>query len=144
MKICVYCTKPEIKARTIVKNELAFAFPTYIPITPGHTLICPIRCVATVDELTVDELLAIFDLRKKLRQALTKVFDIDGFNYAWNEGDSAGQNVPHFHLHMVPRKKGDAGIYEYDPREFLYRPGSREKTPEDELEKIVTQIQKFL
>ena len=61
-----------------------------------------------------------------------------------NEGISAGQDVPHVHLHMVPRKKGDAGIYEYEPRKFLYRPGSREKTPEDELKKIVEQIQKSL
>lgn len=144
MKECAYCTRPEIKLRTIVKNELAFAFPTYIPITPGHTLICPIRCVLTVGELTNDELLAIFDLRDKLSHALTKVFHTDGFNYAWNEGDSAGQDVPHFHLHVVPRKKGDTGIYEYDPRKFLYRPGSREKTPEDELQKIVEQIQKSL
>lgn len=144
MKKCAYCTNPEVKARTIIKNKLAFAFPTYIPITPGHILICPIRCVATVNELSIEELLAIFDLQKKLSIALIKTFNTDGFNYAWNEGDSAGQDVPHFHLHMIPRKKGDTGIYEYEPRKFLYRPGSREKTPEDELKKIVTQIQNFL
>jgi diadenosine tetraphosphate (Ap4A) HIT family hydrolase len=144
MKKCVYCTKPEVKARTIIKNKLAFAFPTYIPITPGHILLCPIRCVATLNELSVEELLAIFDLQKTLKETLTKAFKVDGFNYAWNEGISAGQDVPHFHLHMVPRKKGDTGIYEYEPRKFLYRPGSREKTPEDELKKIVTKIQEFL
>lgn len=144
MKKCVYCTNPEVKARTIIKNALAFAFPTYIPITPGHILICPIRCVKTASELSTDELLAIFDLRKKLSVALTKAFDTDGYNYAWNEGESAGQDVPHFHLHMVPRKEGDTGIYGHEPRKFLYRPGSREKTPEDELRKIVTNIQEFL
>ena len=144
MKKCVYCTNPNVKARTIIKNNLAFAFPTYIPITPGHILICPIRCVATINELSTEELFDIFDLQKKLSLAITKMLDTDGFNYAWNEGESGGQDVPHFHLHMVPRKKGDSGIYEYDPRKFLYRPGSREKTPEDELKKIVTKIQSFL
>ena len=144
MKKCVYCTNPEVKARTIIKNELAFAFPTYIPITPGHILICPIRCVSTINELSTDELLAIFDLQKKLNIALIKTFNADGFNYAWNQGEHGGQDVPHFHLHMVPRKEGDTGIYEYDPRKFLYRPGSREKKPEDELKKIVTEIQKYL
>jgi diadenosine tetraphosphate (Ap4A) HIT family hydrolase len=144
MKACAYCTKPEARARTVVKNELAFAFPTYIPITPGHMLICPIRCVPTVRELTKEELLAIFELRDKLSGALAKMLGSEGFNYAWNEGEDAGQDVPHFHLHMVPRRKGDAGIYEYDPRKFLYRPGSREKTPEDELKIIVEQIQQFL
>jgi histidine triad (HIT) family protein len=144
MKKCTYCTRPEVKARTIIKNELAFAFPTYIPITLGHTLICPLRCVSAAEELTTDELLAIFDLQRKLNPTLKKAFDVNGFNYAWNEGSSAGQDVPHFHLHMVPRKEGDGGIYEYDPRKFLYRPGSREKTPEDELKKVVAHIQKFL
>jgi diadenosine tetraphosphate (Ap4A) HIT family hydrolase len=144
MKKCAYCTKLEVKARTIIKNKLAFSFPTYIPITPGHTLICPIRCIASVGELSADELIAIFDLRKILAGALTKAFSANGFNYAWNEGDSAGQDVPHFHLHMVPRSDNDTGIYEYDPRKFLYRPGSRAKTPESELKEVVSQIQKFL
>ena len=52
MNKCAYCTNPEVKARTIINNELAFAFPTYIPITPGHVLICPIRCVSTINELS--------------------------------------------------------------------------------------------
>jgi len=144
MTKCAFCTNPEVKARTIIKNDLAFAFPTYIPITPGHILICPVRCVSKINELSQEELLAIFDLEKKLNLALAKAFNTDGFNYAWNEGESAGQAVPHFHLHMVPRKEGDIGIYQYDPRKFLYRPGSREKTPEGELKQIVSLIQDFL
>ena len=123
MNKCTYCTNQDVKKRIIIKNKLAFAFPTYIPITPGHVLICPIRCVKMADELSNDELKAIFDLRKKLNKALTKAFSVNGFNYAWNEGDSAGQDIPHFHLHMVPRKKGDTDIYEYDQRKFIYLPG---------------------
>ncbi len=57
----------------------------------------------------------------------------EGFNLAWNEGKIAGQNVSHFHLHVVPRKIGDAGITEYEPRKFLYRSGSREESPDTEL-----------
>ena len=40
-------------------------------------------------------------------------------------GENAGQTVPHFHLHVVPRKVGDLSILEYGPRVFLYRPASR-------------------
>jgi len=65
-----------------------------------------------------------FDLRSKLGKAMTKVFEAEGFNYAWNEGEVAGQFVPHLHLHMLPRKKGDKGIYKYEPRKFLYRTGT--------------------
>ncbi len=141
---CAYCELPEIKEREIVRNELAWAFPTNIPIVPGHVLICPIRCVATFEELTEKERSAIFDLMTKLKKVLKKLFDAEGFHHAWNENKVAGQSVPHFHLHLIPRKAGDEGITEYEPRKFLYRPGSREETPEAELREISVVIRKNL
>jgi histidine triad (HIT) family protein len=141
---CAYCEIPEIRERAIVRNELAWAFPTNIPVVPGHVLIAPVRCVALFEDLTEDEKKAIFSLRDQLKVALTKVFQAEGFNYAWNEGKLAGQSVPHFHLHILPRKDGDAGITEYEPRKFLYRPGSREETPESELRAVSKLIQKEL
>ena len=143
-KICVFCTNPNVKEREIIRNELASAFPTNIPIVPGHVLICPIRCVSNFNDLTSEEIAAIFDLQKKLKKSLRKTFSAEGFNYAWNEGEVGGQAVPHFHLHMLPRKEGDAGITEYEPRKFLYRPGSREHSSDDELASVVAEIKKFL
>lgn len=137
---CAFCEHNEVQERAIVKNKLAWAFPTKMPITPGHILICPIRCVAITDELTNDELKELFDLQKKLKPVLKKLFKAEGFNYAWNEGKVAGQSTPHFHLHMVPRKEGDVGITEYEPRKFLYRPGVREDSPEKELQEIARLI----
>jgi ATP adenylyltransferase len=128
----------------IVENELAWACPTNIPITPGHTLIGPKRCVANYEELTLGEREAIEDLRVKIVHALKKLFNAEGFNFAWNVGKLAGQSVPHFHLHVVPRTEGDTGIYEYEPRKFLYRPGSREDSPEAELLKVRDVIREAL
>jgi len=139
---CVYCELPEIKKRKIIENKLAFAFPTNMPIVPGHLLIAPKRCVAKFEDLTEKEKKAIFDLLKKLKPVLKKVFGAEGFNFAWNEAKLAGQSVPHFHLHVLPRKEGDTGITEYEPRKFLYRPGSREETPEAELLAIAKLIKK--
>jgi diadenosine tetraphosphate (Ap4A) HIT family hydrolase len=134
---CVFCELPEIKARTVLKNKLAWAFLTNIPITPGHILISPIRCVKTFSEMTPEEVSAVFELREKLAPVLKKVFGAEGFHFAWNEGEAACQKVPHFHMHMVPRKKGDNGITEAEPRKFLYRPGSREDSPEAKLNPIL-------
>jgi diadenosine tetraphosphate (Ap4A) HIT family hydrolase len=142
MESCPFCTDPRVQKRLIIKNEFAKAFPTNIPIVPGHVLIVPIRHVSTFKEMTSEERNAIFHLRGLLAVVLTKTFNATGFNYAWNEGESAGQAIPHFHLHMIPRKQGDEGITEYEPRKFLYRPGSREKTPEEELAKVTTIIKK--
>ena len=140
MKNCVYCTLPEIKERQIVENSLAWAFPTNIPITPGHTLVVPKRCIERYEELNVEEKEAVEQLRLKIIVALRQLYGVEGFHFAWNEGAIAGQTVPHLHLHIVPRKEGDAGITEYDPRKFLYRPGSREATPEAELKAIAEEI----
>lgn len=138
---CVFCELPEIKNRgLIVQNNLAWAFPTNIPIVPGHLLIVPNRCVAKVEDLTASELTAIFELVFKLKPVLAKLFGATGFNFAWNDGISGGQSVPHFHLHMIPRKEGDSGILGYDPRKFLYRPGSREPSPEEELSAVARLI----
>jgi diadenosine tetraphosphate (Ap4A) HIT family hydrolase len=48
--ICPFCENLNIKDREVIRNEYAWAFPTNIPIVPGHLLICPIRCVETIDE----------------------------------------------------------------------------------------------
>jgi diadenosine tetraphosphate (Ap4A) HIT family hydrolase len=138
---CVFCTSPENKEREIIRNELAWAFPTNIPIVPGHILICPIRCVATFDELTLEERGAIFELLAKIKQSLITTFAAEGFNYAWNENKIGGQSVPHFHLHVLPRKTGDTGIYEYEPRQFIYRSsGDRPLSPQEELVAVSTLI----
>jgi len=143
-KSCPYCTVPEIKERMIVSSKYSWAFPTNIPIVPGHILVVPKRCVATYEKMTGAEQKDLFALVAKLKKTLAKTFKTEGFNIAWNEGEIAGQSVPHFHLHLLPRKSGDNGITRYEPRKFLYRPGSREKTPEKELQAVAKLIKKNL
>ena len=143
-KICAFCTDPENKERTIMATDLAWSFPTNIPIVPGHTLIVPTRCVATFAELTSEECDALFVMMRDIQKALKKAYGAEGFNVAWNEGAVAGQSVPHFHVHLLPRKEGDTGVHQYDPREFLYRPGSRETSPQKELLAVAGEIRNAL
>ena len=141
---CAYCELDVIKKREIIGNDLAWAFPTNIPIVPGHTLIVPRRCVARYEDLSLEEKTALETMRVQIVEALKKQFGAQGFNFAWNDGKLAGQSVPHFHLHVLPRKDGDTGITKYEPREFLYRPGSREDSPEEELQEIARIIREAL
>lgn len=140
MDTCPFCTDPDIQERSLVRNALAMAFLTNIPIVPGHVLIVPIRHVALFEKMTPEEQRAMFDLRMLLKPALISAFGATGFHFAWNEGASAGQSIPHIHLHMIPRRSGDEGVAEYEPRKFLYRPGSREKTPTAEIKAIASII----
>lgn len=144
---CAFCNNPEIDVRTVTNNGLARAFPTFTPIVPGHLLIAPVRHATRYEELTSQEKEAIESLRVSLHAALTETFGAEGFNYAWNEEEVGGQSVPHFHLHMLPRKSGDTGIYQYEPRDFLYRtlPADvREKSQEAELLEVADQIRAAL
>lgn len=134
---------PDIKERIFDENEYAFAFLNKMPITPGHTLICPKRPVAFSHELLDDEWRYIYLLKMAVCKVLKQELHAEGFNFAWNEGIVAGQTVPHFHLHIVPRKKGDAGITEYEPRVFLYRPGSRADSPQNELITFATKLKRI-
>lgn len=135
---------PSIQERLIAKNSLAFSFLTHMPIVPGHALVCPIRCVETCEELADEEWKEILELKYLVCKALKVTFNAEGFNFAWNMGENAGQTVPHFHLHVVPRRSGDAGILQYEPRVFLYRPGSRAISPLEELQQTAELIRNNL
>jgi len=141
---CEFCNNSNIQKRVIVENDLAFAFPTNMPIVPGHILICPKRHEQYYEGASVEEKTAIEDLRVKLKAVLQKLFGAEGFNYAWNEEVVGGQSVPHFHLHIIPRKEGDAGIYQYEPRQFLYRSNARTTSPEEELIEVANLIRASL
>lgn len=141
---CPFCDNANIQPRIIYRDNLIMAFPGNMPIVPGHTLVCPVRHVAKIDQLSDDELGAIRDFLVRLKNSLKKSLDAQGFNIAWNEGSMAGQSVGHLHIHVVPRKTDDEGIYEYEPRRFLYRPGTRRKSQKQELQEVAELIRKNL
>ena len=141
---CVYCSVPLIRLRAIFQDELVWAFPTNIPITPGHTLISPVRCTPSLDQLSDEERTALLAAAQRIMVALRTSHKAEGFNCVWNEGRLAGQSVPHLHLHVIPRKEGDTGLLGYDPRSMLYRTGEREPTREEELLTIRDAIREAL
>jgi len=126
-------TDTDISYRMIAENKLAFAFLNKMPILPGHTLICPKQQLCFSEEISPEIWLDLFKLKEIVCDKLKKTLHAKGFNFAWNEGSIAGQSVPHFHLHVVPRKENDSGIAQYEPRVFLYRTGSRADSPREEL-----------
>jgi histidine triad (HIT) family protein len=142
-KNCVFCDSPQIKARIIAEDNFAWVFPTNIPITQGHVLISPKRCIQTLAELTDKERLGIFALADRVMEALKKAYGAEGFNCAWNQEKLAGQSVPHFHLHIVPRYENDTGLTGYDPRSFLYRTGERECSSDTELGEVQEKIRSY-
>jgi diadenosine tetraphosphate (Ap4A) HIT family hydrolase len=82
------------------------------PISPGHTLIIPKRHIGSFFEISPDEREDLMSLVSTAKAELAAEFKPDGFNIGINDGQVAGQTVPHLHIHLIPRYKGDMG----DPR----------------------------
>lgn len=82
------------------------------PVSPGHALIVPRRHVASLFESTAIEREAILRLVDKAQQLIAEQYAPDAFNLGINDGVAAGQSVPHLHVHLIPRYRGDVP----DPR----------------------------
>ncbi len=104
---CIFCNNQEKK--TIMENHLAVAFFDNFPVTNRHTLVIPKRHCETYFDLAQPELNAIHDLLHKTKE-LHNMSDsnITGFNIGMNNGESAGQTINHCHVHLIPRRSGDA------------------------------------
>jgi len=101
---CPFCGKPEM----IIENELAFAhYDNSYPVNPGHCLIVLHRHVAEYFQATDEEKAAIWELVDDMKMIIDRDYKPDGYNVGVNIGKSAGQSVPHVHIHMIPRYKGD-------------------------------------
>ncbi len=82
------------------------------PVSPGHTLVIPLRHIGSFFELTAVERDCMFELLVRAKAELDHTFQPDGFNIGINDGAASGQTVPHLHLHLIPRYRGDVP----DPR----------------------------
>lgn len=92
----------------VVRNEHTIALLNRFPYGNGHLLVCPLRHVATLDELTRDERLEGLESIAQFTRLLTRLINAEGFNIGLNLGRVAGAGVPgHLHWHLVPRWAGD-------------------------------------
>ncbi len=103
-KVCPFCDS----ADPVIANALAYARYDKFPVSPGHLLIIPRRHLADWFDTTTEERLALFALADEARTLLLEKFAPGGFNLGINVGEVAGQTIPHVHLHVIPRYRGDA------------------------------------
>ena len=81
------------------------AFLDHAPVFPGHTLVVPARHYDTIEDMPEDAVAPVFLLARRLSIAFRAVLGADGSFIAVNTRIS--QSVPHVHVHVVPRRKGD-------------------------------------
>jgi len=105
-KGCPFCEIP--KQREIAGNNLCIAVRDAYPVTDLHTLILPRRHVTSYFDLAFPEINAISRLLVQMRVEIEACDStVEGFNIGINSGYVAGQTIPHCHVHLIPRRRGD-------------------------------------
>ncbi len=108
MENCIFCKiiEKEIPCEKIYEDETALAFLDINPTNIGHTLTVSKKHFENINDLPEEIASHIIKIAKKISMALKK-YGAEGVNISVNNGEVAGQIIPHFHIHIIPRYKGD-------------------------------------
>jgi histidine triad (HIT) family protein len=99
------------------------AFLDHRPVFPGHVLLVPAEHIETLTDLPPQQAGPLFQAVQKLESAVERALEAEGTFIAIN--NRVSQSVPHLHIHIVPRRKGDGlkGFFwprrKYDSEEHL-------------------------
>ncbi|KAF2091990.1 HIT-like protein [Saccharata proteae CBS 121410] len=88
-------------------TALSYALVNLKPLLPGHVLVCPLRRVPRLSQLTPDEVSDLFLTVQRVSRMVERVFKASALNVAIQDGVDAGQSVAHVHCHVIPRNSGD-------------------------------------
>jgi len=105
MKDCIFCKiiAQEIPGHVVYEDEFVLAFLDISQTTVGHTLIVPKKHRIDVFEMEASAMEQVFSVVPKVARALKETFGCSGINVVNNNGESAGQTVFHYHVHLIPR-----------------------------------------
>lgn len=110
---CIFCkiASREIPSAIAFENENYIAFMDRAPFNKGHTLVCPKKHGETVWDMTESEIGGLFTIAARLSKAIMRATKSDGFRFVQNNGEAANQVVAHVHVHVIPVKMADKGVY---------------------------------
>lgn len=107
---CVFCKtlSGEFESSQIYSDDFVVAFLDIQPINPGHVLVIPRKHASYLRDLDKNIAGKLFQVGQKLSDAIRKSgVQCEGINFLLSDGEAAGQEVWHTHLHVVPRFKQD-------------------------------------
>ncbi|APX97702.1 HIT family protein [Natronorubrum daqingense] len=98
----------DIPARIVYEDETTIAFLDANPLEPGHTLVIPKDEYERLNDVPEDVASDLYATIHRLVPAVESAVDADATTVAFNNGEAAGQEVPHVHCHIVPRFEDDS------------------------------------
>ncbi len=109
MSDCIFCkiANGEIPTNTVYEDADFRVILDANPANPGHCLVLPKKHGADIFELDADTVAKAHAVAKKVAEAVKAATNADGVNILQNSGEAAWQSVMHYHIHVIPRFKGD-------------------------------------
>ncbi|OGC83558.1 MAG: hypothetical protein A2W07_04315 [candidate division Zixibacteria bacterium RBG_16_43_9] len=140
MQTCIFCkiVSGSEPASVVYSDEKVLAFMDHRPVNAGHVLVIPRVHVAYISELDEGIGAHLFKISLGIAKAVRKSgIRCEGINLFVADGEIAGQEIFHFHLHIIPRFKGDGFGLRFGPKN-LFKPSRME------LDEVADDIRKFL
>lgn len=133
---CIFCkiANGEIPSATVYEDEDFRVILDLGPASEGHALILPKNHFKDVCELDAETSAKVLPLAAKIGAAMKQSLGCAGFNLVQNNGLAAGQTVFHFHMHLIPRYKGDNVGITWNPGELT------DEDKEEILSKVKAQL----
>ena len=133
---CIFCqiVAGNIPGRIVHETDDAVAFLDANPLAKGHTLVIPKEHHERLDDVPDEVATELYSALHEVVPAVKDAVDAPATTVAFNNGEAAGQEVPHVHAHVVPRFDGDGG----GPVHSMF--GSRPDLSDGELDEIEATI----
>jgi len=105
---CIFCkiVKGEIPAKIIEKTNKSLAFMDAFPLAKGHSLVIPKNHYEKMQEIPPEENAELFETVRKVLSKIDKL--TNSTLVALHNGKDSGQEIPHVHIHLIPRSKEDS------------------------------------
>ncbi len=108
---CAFCriVAGELPATAVHRDDDVLAILDIRPVNPGHTLVLPARHFSSLAEVPEPVGARMFTVGQRIAAAIRRSgLRCEGVRFTLADGATAGQEVPHLHLHVIPRFAGDA------------------------------------
>ncbi len=136
METCIFCKiiKGDIPCTKVYEDENVISFLDIAPANKGHSLVVPKEHYETLVDAPDDIINYSLKVAKKVARAMSSSLANEGFNVLINNNKVAGQLVPHVHIHIIPRFKGDGIRLNWSPKKYK----------DKEIGEFAEKIKKFL
>lgn len=112
---CIFCNrlkeKDSAENLVVYRGKLAAVILNKYPYNSGHSMIVPLKHVASLEKLRTDEAVEFFELTRLTAAVMKRALRPHSLNIGMNIGKASGAGIPgHIHMHIVPRWNGDTNF----------------------------------